>query len=178
MVCPFWGGSVGLSWGVGGGSVGSVLVEETVSFSRGENLCVRLQGGGILESVSWGKGSVYHYFGEFASVWRGRRVFASALWERSLSAFRGGAAPSDSHCPLSPGQRSTLRARLSLGPRPPAASRSGLRRPGDERPWRRLRALRLPRLPRRLRLRRRPRMLKVPAQLRRSQRPLAPAPRT
>ncbi|XP_032276981.1 keratin, type II microfibrillar, component 5-like [Phoca vitulina] len=78
----------------------------------------------------------------------------------------------------SPGQRSTLRARLSLGPRPPAASRSGLRRPGDERPWRRLRALRLPRLPRRLRLRRRPRMLKVPAQLRRSQRPLAPAPRT
>lgn len=47
---------------------GSVLVEETVSFSCGENLCVQLQGGGIPESVSWGTGSVYHYVGEFAPV--------------------------------------------------------------------------------------------------------------
>ncbi|XP_047596776.1 keratin, type II cytoskeletal 8-like isoform X1 [Lutra lutra] len=77
----------------------------------------------------------------------------------------------------SPGQRFHLRTWLSLGPRPPAASRSGFRRPADGRPWRRLRALRLPRLPRRFRLPRHPRMLNISAQLWRSQRPLAPAPK-
>ncbi|XP_029811757.1 keratin, type II microfibrillar, component 5-like isoform X1 [Suricata suricatta] len=47
---------------------------------------------------------------------------------------------------LSCGQRLHLRAGLSLRPCQRAASRSRLRRPGHERPWRRLRALRLRRM--------------------------------
>lgn len=67
--------------------------------------------------------------------------------------------PSNTPSPLSPGQPSHLQAHLSLRPCPPAAAGSGLRRPGDERPWRRLRALRPPRLCGRLQLQRLPQML-------------------
>lgn len=185
MVCPLRGGSVGLSWAVGGASVGLSLWRR-LFHSRVGRICVPLQEGGILESISWGKGSVYHYFREFAPVscgggggslhlpsWRG---VCLSVFLRGRSGRRGLPVP-DSHCLLSPGQLFHLRTRLSLGPRPPAASRSGFRRPTDGRPWRRLRALRLPRLPRWLRLPWHPRMLNVPAQLWRSQRPLAPAPK-
>ncbi|XP_047724340.1 keratin, type II cytoskeletal 7-like isoform X2 [Prionailurus viverrinus] len=87
--------------------------------------------------------------------------------------FREDGFSSDSRALLSPGQR----AGLSLWPGQPAASPSGLRRPGHERPWRRLRALRLPRMLRGLWLQRCPQMLNLPAMPWRK-RTLASAPRT
>lgn len=192
-MCARWGRSCGLSFGgwfcwfvLGSGRsfCGSVLVEETVSFWRGR-ICVSDSREGAFWSLFLGgRGLVLLLWGVCTCLlWGWRRVFASSLLERSLSVClrgrsgRRGLPVPDSHCLLSPGQRFHLRTGLSLGPRPPAASRSGFRRPPDGRPWRRLRALRLPRLPGWLRLRRHPRVLNVPAQLWRSQRPLAPDPK-
>lgn len=71
----------------------------------------------------------------------------------------GGLSSNPHHSLLSPEQPSCPRAGLSLGPHPPAGVWKRLRRPGHERPRRRLRALRLPGLCRGLRLQRLPRML-------------------
>ena len=68
---------------------------------------------------------------------------------------------SDNRSSLSPGQRSHRRVALSLGVRQPPAAWNRPRRPGHERPWRRLRALQLPRLCRGLRLQRLPEMLNL-----------------
>lgn len=160
MVCPLGEGSVGLSWGVGGSSVGLSLWKR-LFHSRVGRICVsNSREGASLSLCLGGPGLCIITLGSLhlspGRGWGRRRVFASALWQRNLSvrlpgrSGRGGLPFSDSHCPLSPGQRSHLRARLRLGLSPPAASRSGLRRPEHGRPWRRLRALRLPRLPGRL----------------------------
>lgn len=69
--------------------------------------------------------------------------------------------PSNSLSLSSPKHRSHLWAGLSLGPHPAAAA-AGSRRPGDQRPWRRLRALRLPRLCRGHELHGLPRVLNPP----------------
>lgn len=70
-----------------------------------------------------------------------------------VSVFWGGkgrgddrAFSSNSRSPLSPGKCSHRPAGLSLGRRGTAAARSGSQLRGDQRPWRRLCALRLPRL--------------------------------
>lgn len=89
-------------------------------------------------SVSWGRGVVC----------------------ASVCLSSGGGASRREEGVFSSNSRSQhLRAGLSLGPLGPAAVWSWPRRPGDERPWRRLRALRLPRRGRGLQRQRLPRML-------------------
>ena len=76
-----------------------------------------------------------------------------------MSVFGGGASRGEEGVSSSTSRSQHLRAGLNLGPLGPAAVWSWPRRPGDERPWRRLRALRLPRRCRGLQLQRLPWML-------------------
>lgn len=93
VVCPLGGGFVGLSWAVGGASVGLSLWRRLFHSGVGESVCPT-PGRGHSGVYFLGEGVLYYYFGEFAPVSCGGGEGSLHLpsWRGvCLSAFGGGA---------------------------------------------------------------------------------------